>query len=106
MLNDLCGTNAFANQLILHHQTVRDYSMRETKGGALGTLLHWTSKPVSFAFRSNTRAHPGEKRSGHAKDVRIEAVRVHDIDLVLFDEVDKAAQLFDEVQIMEAVERV
>jgi hypothetical protein len=92
--------------LILNHQTVGYHSVGQTEGGALGALLHWGPKAVSLAFRSNTSAHPGEKGSRHAEDVRIKTVRVNDVDFVLFNKLNQPTNLFDEVEIVEAVERV
>jgi hypothetical protein len=80
--------------------------MGQTKGDSLCALLHRSAKTVGLAFRGDSGAHTREKRSGHAKDVGVEAVRMNDVDFFLSNEMNETTKLPDKVEIVEAVERV
>ena len=102
MLNDSFRREAFANQLVLHHFAVGDDAMRHAKRHALDPLLPRRAKAFGFAFRSYPRGNAREEGARHPEHIRVEAVRVHDVDVVLFQESREAAKLFCEIQIVEA----
>ena len=85
---------------------IRDDSMRQAKRPALQTLLRGSAKAIGLAFVGNARADPRQRRGRHPENVCIKVVRVNDVDLILFDEMNQAAKLSGEVEIVEAVERI
>src|SRR5437868_12303550 len=106
MLNDSLWIHAFANQLILDDETIRDHAVSQTKRHSLGALLYRGAKAVGFALRSYPRRHARQIRASHAEDVCVKTVCVNDINLVFFDVDHEPAKLFGEVQVVETCERI
>src|SRR5581483_3788246 len=106
MLDDSFRIHAFTNQLVLHHQTVRDHAMRQPKRKPLSPLLHRRAKTFRFTFRSYARRHAGEKRSRHAENIREETVRVNALDLFCFYRANKATRLIKKIPIKKSGQRI
>src|SRR2546423_6194098 len=102
MLNDSLRIDTFANQHILHDEAIRDDAIGQPERETLGALLHRSAKAVSLTFRCQTPRNAREIRADHSKDVRVEAVRVHYVNAILFDVLDKSAKLLQKIQIVEA----
>src|SRR5437763_9751631 len=106
MLNDSLRIDAITNQHILHDQAVRDDAIGQPERETLDAFLHRRSKTVSLAFRGQAPRHSREIRADHSEDVRVEAVRVHYVDAILFDVSEEPAKLFQKIQIVETRQRV
>src|SRR2546423_15673406 len=102
MLNDSLRIDAFASQHVLHDQAVRDDAIGQLERETLGTFLHRSAKTVSLTFRGQTPRNAREIRADHSEDVRVEAVRVHYVDAILFDVSNEPAKLLQKIQIVEA----
>src|SRR5947209_6534813 len=83
-----------------------DHTMSETKGAALGALLHQASKPIGLAFRSDAHTRLSNCSGRHSEDVRVKVVRVNNVDLMCFQEAHESPKLNCEVPIIKTIERV
>ena len=73
---------------------------------ALRSLLRLAAHSVGFSTRSNTHVDAGQKARGHAKDVRVEVMRVEQIDSRRAQVFGEAPKLRDGVQIVKTSQRI
>jgi hypothetical protein len=99
MLNHAFGIYAFANQHVWTTSSSTRWPNTNLSVRFCIAERNPSVSPLSYARRDAAA-------TGHAENVRIKAVGVNHVDLVFFDITDEAAELFHEIQIVEARQRI
>jgi hypothetical protein len=80
--------------------------MSETKGGPFNGFLPFGPKPFSLTLVSDSCGDSCQRGSCHSKDIRVEAMRPDDADIILSEKVPESPKLDDKIPIVEAGERI
>ena len=95
--------HTFANELLPHVFAIGDHGMGHAIRRAFDKPLRFGTDR-RFPARRDSHRHARETCRSHAENVRVEVVRVYDVDLVLLQELRETTKLTSSVKIVKAVE--
>jgi hypothetical protein len=104
--HDAAGRHASGDHLRADGVTINDDGVREPERNALRSTLPRCAASTRLAFRRDPNRRASERSREHAKDVWIEAVRVHDLNTMPTNESGASRKLPHHLQVVQRLERI